>query len=213
MRVVIVDDHVLFRVAIRRLLEAASVQIVGEAATGGEALALIEASVPDLVLMDIGLPGDDGLVVTAQIQEKWPGLPVVILTGSTNRDDLMRAFQVGARGYLPKTASPEQFLSALAAAERGEFAILPEMASTALHDLAVLKPKRPGPTTEPLTDRELEVLTNMARGVTTTCELSDAMRISENTVKFHVRNILLKLDSGTRAQAVALALRNGIVSP
>ncbi len=213
MRVVIVDDHVLFRAAIRRLLEAAGVEIVGEAATGDEVMALVQRCTPDMVLMDLGLRGDDGLVVTKRIREESPGLPVVILTGSTNRDDLMRAFQVGARGYLPKTVDAEQFLAALAAAEQGEFAILPEMARLALHEIAVLKPSSGVSASEPLTDRELEVLTSMARGCTTTCELSEALRISENTVKFHVRNILVKLDAGTRAQAVALALRNGIVSP
>ena len=213
MRVVIADDHPLFRDGLRSLLEARGVEVIGEAHDGREAVELARRLKPEVVLMDLSMPDVDGLAATRLISAELPGVKVVILTASEDDADLFEAIKSGAQGYLFKNVASDEFFRLLEGVARGEPALTPGLARKLLGEFA-----RPGPPTrtslEPpstLTDREREVLDLLVQGVTSNRELAERLVVTENTVKYHLRNILDKLHVQNRAQVVAYAVRHGMV--
>lgn len=214
MRLVIADDHALFRDSLKSLLEARGVMVVGEASTGKEALELARALRPDLVLMDLSMPEMGGIEATRRIVEEYPHVRVVVLTASTEDDDLFEALRAGAHGYLLKNLEADTFFDLLEAALEGQPALTPELSRKVLQAF-VKGPQAVAQRDDPdaLTERELEVLKLMVDGVTSNRQLARQLGVRENTVKFHVRNILDKLHLHNRAQAVSHALRRKLVKP
>lgn len=210
MRIVLVDDHSLFRDGLAALLDVWGHEVVGQAANGEEALALVERMKPDLILMDVLMPGLSGVATTERIKAAHPDVKVVMLTVSEEEDDLFRAIKAGAQGYLQKDLESAQFRAMLEAVERGEAAITPATASRILGEYVRRGQARPDP--DRLTDRELDVLRHVTEG-SRNKEIAAALSISENTVKFHLKHILEKLHAGSRAEVVARAIREGMVAP
>jgi DNA-binding NarL/FixJ family response regulator len=213
-RILIADDHPLFRDGLRSLLQAEGHDVVGEARNGLEAVALARTLAPDLVLMDLQMPELDGIGATKLIVGAKPEMKVVILTASEEETKLFDAIKAGAQGYLLKNLEAETFFELLERAHRGEPALTASLARKLLQEFA--KPPAaatPASEEETLTTREREVLELMVEGVTSNRKLARRLGLSENTVKFHVRNILDKLRLHNRAEVVGYALRHGMVDP
>jgi DNA-binding NarL/FixJ family response regulator len=212
MRLLIADDHALFRDSLKSLLEARGHEVVAEAGTGEEALELARRHRPDIVLMDLSMPGMGGLEATRLLSQELEKTRVVVLTASTHEDDLFEALKAGAEGYLLKDLEADAFFDLLEGALEGQPALTPELSRKVLQAFARGRhaaTERHDP--DALTERELEVLKLMVDGVTSNRQLARRLDLSENTVKFHVRNILDKLHLHNRAQAVSHALRNRMV--
>ena len=212
MRVLLADDHALFRAGIASLLRAWGHEIVGEAGNGFEALELVRKLHPDLVLMDITMPECNGLEVTRLIKAELPDTRIAIVTVSDHDEDLFEAIKSGAEGYLLKGMSEEELGAALTRISAGEPALSPDLAAKILDEFARMarepaeKPAGPG---EELTEREREVLRLVAGGATNR-EIASKLFISANTVNFHMKNILGKLHLKNRAHAAAFAIRAGL---
>jgi len=211
MRVLIADDHALFRDGLRSLLEARGIEVVGEAKNGREAIELARRHRPDIVLMDLTMPEVDGLTATRLVATELPDVRVVILTASDDEADLFEAIKSGAQGYLLKNLEADEFFQALASVMAGEPVLTPRLARRLLQELA----QRPAAQEQAaaLTDREREILELLVQGVTSNRELAERLFISENTVKYHLKNIMAKLHLENRAQVIAYALRTGLVKP
>jgi DNA-binding NarL/FixJ family response regulator len=212
-RILIADDHALFRDGLRSLLRAQGHEIVAEARNGKEAIALAHTHRPDVALMDLSMPELDGVSATRTIVAEIPDLKVIILTASDEDINLFEAIRAGASGYLMKDLEADEFFDMLDRAQRGEPALTPAFAKKLLQEFA--KPPQAAGTAhndaDDLTAREREVLELMVQGVTSNRKLAKQLGVSENTVKFHVRNILDKLRLHTRAEVVGYALRKGIL--
>lgn len=212
MRILIADDHSLFRDSLRSLLEAQGYEVVGEARNGREAVELAKRLRPEIVLMDLSMPEMDGLAATRVISAEWLEVKVVVLTASDDDAHLFEAIKSGAQGYLLKDLEAAQFFTLLEGVERGEPALTPSLARRLLAEFAhpaKAVPAQQNP--DALTDREREVLELLVRGVTSNRKLAAKLGVSENTVKFHLRNILDKLHLNNRAQVVSYALRHHMV--
>jgi DNA-binding NarL/FixJ family response regulator len=212
MKIVIADDHALFRDSLRSLLEAHGLEVLGEARNGREAVELARKLKPEVLLMDLSMPEMDGLAATKLISADQPEVKVVILTASDEDSKLFEAIKSGAQGYLLKNLESEDFFNLLEGVRRGEPALTPALARKLLQEFA--RPAQaPAPHQDPdaLTDREREVLELLVNGVTSNRKLAKQLGVSENTVKFHVRNILDKLHLHNRAQVVSYAIRHRIV--
>ena len=211
MRILLADDHALFRDGVASLLGVWGHEVVGQVADGQAAVAAAVRLRPDLVLMDVAMPGGGGLAATRRLAVEAPEIAIVMLTASEDVDDLFAAIKAGARGYLLKNLESGELRGMLSAIERGEAAITPAIAARILTELARPEPV-PVRDTDPdhLTDRELEVLQLVVRGMRNK-EIASELGISENTAKFHLRNILDKLHAQNRAEVVALAMRGGLV--
>jgi DNA-binding NarL/FixJ family response regulator len=213
-RILIADDHPLFRDGLRSLLTAQGHEVVGEAHNGHEAVDLAQKLRPELVLMDVSMPELDGIGATRQITADVPDVKVVILTASDQDETLFEAIKAGAQGYLQKNLEAEEFFALLDRVTRGEPGLTPLLARKLLQEFAkpVAEPKvvtQDEP--DALTAREREVLELMVEGVTSNRKLAKRLDLSENTVKFHVRNILDKLHLHNRAQVVGYALRKKMI--
>jgi DNA-binding NarL/FixJ family response regulator len=207
-RILIADDHALFRDGLRSLLRSQGHDVVGEAANGRQAIELAATLHPDLVLMDVSMPEMDGVSATRELTAVQKDVKVVMLTASEDDDTLFEAIKAGAQGYLLKNLEADEFFALLDGVSRGEPALTPALARKLLQEFA----KPPAPEThaddaDALTSREREVLELMVAGVTANRTLAKRLGLSENTVKFHVRNILDKLRLHNRAQAVGYAMR------
>jgi len=209
-RVLLADDHPLFRDGIASLLAARNYVVVGQAGNGAEAVQLVEELRPELVLMDIRMPGLDGLNATRLIQAAHPDIKIVMLTVSEEDDDLFEAIKCGAVGYIQKSLDSSKFFDLLDSVLRGEVGMTPILASKILRDYGRRQRPSPQPATEELTPREHQVLELVAQGATN-AEIAVQLIISENTVKFHMKNILQKLHASNRAEVVAYALRSGLI--
>ncbi|MGZ4809119.1 MAG: response regulator [Thermoanaerobaculia bacterium] len=207
MRIIIADDHPLFRDGLRSLLTAQGHEVVAEARNGKEAIDLAREHHPDLVLMDVSMPELDGISATRQLASEQPEVKVLVLTASEDEANLFEAIKAGAHGYLLKNLEADDFFAMLDRASRGEPALTPAFAKKLLQEFA--KPVKETPPQE-LTAREREVLDLMIEGVTSNRKLAKRLDVSENTVKFHIRNILDKLRLHDRAQVVGYALRKKI---
>lgn len=214
MRILIADDHPLFRDGLRSLLMAEGHEVVGEAKNGREAVDLARQIKPDLVLMDLQMPEVNGLAATRLLTAEMPEVKVVILTASEEEASLFEAIKSGAQGYLLKNLEADTFFEMLDRAKNGEPALTPVLARKLLQEFAKPPEAAAAPAEEEtLTAREREVLELMVEGVTSNRKLAKRLGLSENTVKFHVRNILDKLRLHNRAEVVGYALRHGIVDP
>jgi len=218
MRVLIADDHALFRDGLRSLLESRGVDVVGEAHNGREAVDQAKRLNPDIVLMDLHMPELDGLAATRLISAEQPDVKVVILTASEEDAHLFEAIKSGAQGYLFKNLASDELFRLLEGAARGEPALSPALARKLLGEFARPAPSAPAPSVggqvlEALTEREREVLDLLVQGITSNRELAERLVITENTVKYHFRNILDKLHVQNRAQVVAFAVRHGMIEP
>lgn len=213
MRVLIADDHALFRDGLRSLLEAHGVEVVAEARDGREAVELARIHRPDVVLMDLAMPELNGLGATRLLAAELPEIAVVVLTASEDDADLFEAVKSGAQGFLPKDLEARRFFELLDGVTRGEPALTPALARKVLGALARPEPEPRARPADALTDREQEVLELLVQGVTSNRELAERLFVSENTIKYHLRNILDKLHVQNRAQVIAYAVRHGLVDP
>jgi DNA-binding NarL/FixJ family response regulator len=212
-RVLLADPHALFRRGVRLVLdEEADIEVVGECADGLDAVDRIVELAPDLVLMDVSMPGLSGIEATRRARSLVPNVKVAILTVSESDDDLFAAVRAGATGYLLKEVSIEELPQAVRAVARGHSLISPSMASRLLSEFNVLsrRVEEHRGTAPRLSDRELEVLRLVARGQSNK-DIAAELVIAENTVKNHVRNILEKLQLRSRMEAAMYAVREKLV--
>ena len=210
MRVLIADDHGLFRDGLRSLLEARGIEVVGEARNGREAFDLSRRLQPDVVLMDLQMPEVGGLDATRLIAAEIPEVKVIVLTASDDDADLFEAIKSGAHGYLLKDLDAENLVDLLHGASRGEPALTPSLARKLLTEFA-RPPARVTKSPDDLTEREKEVLELLVQGITSNRDLAERLIVTENTVKYHLRNILGKLHLKNRAQVVAFAMHHHLV--
>jgi NarL family two-component system response regulator YdfI len=208
-RILVADDHLIIRQGLRLILETQDgFEMVGEAADGGEALRLCAALKPDVVLMDLRMPGMDGLTAIERLQAGQPEIAVVILTTFNEDDLMMRGLRLGAKGYLLKDTDRETLFNTIRAARRGETLLKPEIMARVL-----LKTGGAGATASAqtgLTGRELEVLKAVARGERSK-EIAARLGISERTVKAHLASIYNRLGVDSRAAAIAVAAHKGLL--
>ena len=212
LRVLLVDDHDLFRTGLRTLLEDEGLQVVGEAENGQVALRLVGELAPDVVIMDLNMPGLTGVETTRRITGASPLTRVLVLTISVEDNDVMNAVMAGACGYLLKDSSIHQLIAGIRAAARGESLISPQIAAKLLQRLRAQTTDTDAAATilAELSDRELEVLRLIANGKDN-AEIARELFISPKTVKNHISNILMKLQIENRIQAAVYAVRSGIV--
>jgi DNA-binding NarL/FixJ family response regulator len=212
LRVLIVDDHDLFRNGLRNLLEGEGVQIVGEAAAGQEAVRIVREVAPDVVVMDLNMPGMGGVEATRHITSIAPLTRVLVLTISDQDNDVIDAILAGACGYLLKDSSIQQLMAGIRAAASGESLISPTIAAKVLQRVraSTAQPQIERTIRAELSDREIEVLKLIANGKDNAM-IAAELHISPKTVKNHISNILMKLQIDNRIQAAVYAVRSGIV--
>jgi DNA-binding NarL/FixJ family response regulator len=208
----VVDDHDLFRTGLRNLLEGEGIDVVADAADGSEAVRLVHEMQPDVVVMDLHMPGMDGVEATRRIAHDAPLTRVLTLTISADDEDVLDSILAGACGYILKDASLPDLLRGIEAAARGESLVSPPIAakvlqrvratSTSAQDAASIRAE--------LSDRELQVLKLIANGKDN-ADIAAELHISPKTVKNHISNILMKLQIENRIQAAVYAVRSGIV--
>jgi DNA-binding NarL/FixJ family response regulator len=204
LRVLVVDDHPVVRTGLRGMLAAdPAIDVVAEAGSGEEALALVERDRPDVVLMDLRMPGMDGVTATALITERHPGVRVIVVTTYDTDTDILRAVEAGATGYLLKDTPRDQLAAAVHAASRGETVLAPPVA-------AKLVTRMRAPAAEQLTPREVQVLAAVAEGLTN-AEIGRRLFIGEATVKTHLLRVFSKLGVDDRTAAVTVAMQRGIL--
>jgi DNA-binding NarL/FixJ family response regulator len=212
LRVLLVDDHDLFRTGLRNLLEEEGVLVAGEAGTGAEALRMVEELAPDVVVMDLNMPGMTGVEATRQIASLAPLARVLVLTISDQDGDVMDAILAGACGYLLKDSSIGELMQGIRAASVGESLISPTIASKVLQRIRASSPV-PDIAEQiqtQLSEREIEVLKLIANG-RDNADIAGQLHISPKTVKNHISNILMKLQIENRIQAAVYAVRSGLV--
>ena len=209
-RVLLVDDHQLFRSGIRAQLEEAGVDVVGEAQTGAAALSEIRVTAPDVVVMDLNMPGISGVEAIRQMATFAPRSRVLVLTASDEDADVMDAIMAGACGYLLKDASITELLAGIRAAAEGESLVSPAIAAKVLQRLREkgLEPREEAAPSQ-LSDREMQVLRLIASGQDN-AQIAAELHISPKTVKNHISNILMKLQIENRIQAAVFAVRAGL---
>jgi DNA-binding NarL/FixJ family response regulator len=212
LRIMLVDDHALVRSAIRQALTAPDVQVVGEASSGEEALQLAPELRPDILVLDIDLPGISGLRLLRELAPRLPDTKIIMLTISTNQRDVLEAVRLGAIGYLTKDLDPAALLRAIRGAADGDLAMPRRLAARTLRDLVSAgRARATAPTgsgLEQLSPREEEILRLLAEGLTDR-EIGETLMISSRTVETHVGNILRKLDAKNRAEAARMFLDEG----
>jgi DNA-binding NarL/FixJ family response regulator len=215
LRVLICDDHQLFRRGLRMVLEDENdIEVVAEAGDGDEAVELAREHAPDVVVLDVRMPGRSGIDAAREIRAEQPGTRILVLTISDDEDDLYEAIKAGANGYLLKEISIDEIGDAVRQIHAGQSLISPAMATKLLDEFTAMvrkdeEPKEEVPTPR-LTPREMEVLQHIAKGMNNR-DIAEALFISENTVKNHVRNILEKLHLRSRMEAVIYAVRENLL--
>jgi DNA-binding NarL/FixJ family response regulator len=203
-RILVVDDHPVVREGLVLMLRTQpDFEVVGEAAGGGEAVRLSGKARPDVVLLDLEMPGKDGIETMKALARVLPDPRVLVFTAFDTDERILGAVRAGAKGYLLKGAPRREIFNAVRVVAEGGSLLEPVVASKLMKRAAE-------PDAETLTRRELEVLGLMARGLQNK-EMADALHITERTVKFHVSSILGKLEAGNRTEAVALAVRRGLI--
>ena len=219
-RVILADDHPVVRRGLAAIVGVEDdIEVVGEAENGQEAINLTRSLEPDVVLMDLKMPVLDGVEAIKQIHTQTPDIQLIILTTFADDDHIYDGIAAGARGYLLKDAPPDQLVEAIRAAHRGESLLDPEVAARILDRFSSMMTPSSAPAKETpnrseylpdLTPREMEVLTLMGRGARNK-EIAETLVIAERTVKIHVGNILGKFNATNRTEAVAMALKMGIL--
>lgn len=208
--ILVVDDHAVVRQGIRAFLETQpDLKVVAEAASGQEGIALAKQHLPDVVLMDLVMPGLDGVAATRQVKQASPRTQVVVLTSYHDDEHIFPAIRAGALSYVLKEISPDDLADVVRKAAYGEASLHPRVAARVIRELQGMRPDQINPFTE-LSDREMEVLRLIADGLANK-DIADQLCLSEKTVKGHVSNILSKLHLQDRTQAAIFAWREGIV--
>lgn len=203
-RLVVTDDHPLFREGVIHSLNSeAEFTVVGEAGSGEEAYQRVAEQMPDVLLMDITMPGIGGIEAARRIAQDFPAVQIVMLTVSENEDDLMGALKAGARGYLLKGAAAQEVANAVRTVASGGVYVTPALASGILFEMTHSEQTAPDPINE-LSDREREILSLVAEGLTNR-EIGDRLHLAEKTVKHYMTNVLQKLQVRTRVEAALLA--------
>lgn len=213
-QVVVADDQGMIRSGLRALLESApDIRVVGEAAHGAEAVALAEAQRPDVVLMDIRMPGLDGIEATRRIRSGHPGVAVIVLTTYDLDEYVLAAVRAGAVGFLLKDGDADDLIQAVRVAARGDAVVDASALRRLLATFAATPDRtRGGGPPDSLTPRELEVLALVGRGLSNT-EISERLYVSETTTKTHIGNLLAKLGARNRAHLVIAAYESGLIQP
>ena len=208
-RVLLAEDHVLVREGIRQFLEdAGDVEVVGEAGDGAEAVLLARKLAPDLVVMDINMPGVTGVEATRRIKEHLPGIKVLVLTAYDDDPYIRALFSAGADGYVLKTARTNELVASVRNVYKGLTALSPEVATKMVRQMTDPQPSGTSNHGEVLTEREVEVLRMAAKGMTNR-EIGRQLDISHRTVQGHLANVYEKLHANSRTEAVTEALRRG----
>jgi two-component system, NarL family, response regulator LiaR len=211
-RVLLVDDHAVVRKGLHALFaREPGIEVVGEAEDGEQAVELHQRLQPDVVLMDLEMSGIGGVEATRRISERHPEARIVVLTSHAAEQDVLPALKAGAQGYLLKHSPPDDVLRAIRQAHAGETVLHPAIARLVLQDLRRPPQPKQSPTVDPLSERELEVLRLLARGMSNQ-EIADTLVVGEATVRSHVSAILRKLQLASRTQAALYALREGLAS-
>ena len=211
-KVLISDDQAIVRKGIRALLATEpSIKVVGEAENGNEAVSQAEKLKPDVILMDLVMPEMDGVEAIRRIKARQSEASILVLTSFATDDKVFPAIKAGALGYLLKDSSPEELVQAIQQVQRGEPSLHPTIARRVLQELSHPSVSEEPHTPDPLTERELEVLRLVARGLSNQ-QIADKLMISEATVRTHVSNILNKLHLASRIQAALYALDQGLAS-
>jgi NarL family two-component system response regulator LiaR len=206
--VLIVDDHAVVRQGLRTFLDLhKDIRVVGEASEGAEAIALVDRLAPDIVLMDLVMPGMDGIEATRQICARYPGTKVIALTSFLEDEQIFPALAAGVSGYLMKDLTPPELARAIRTVHEGKAELHPEAAKRLLDEFQVQREASP---VQDLTQREVEVLELVARGLSNR-EIAERLTITHKTVKVHVSSILGKLNLSDRTQAAIFAIRQGLV--
>ncbi|PRR74427.1 response regulator [Neomoorella humiferrea] len=212
-KVLIVDDHTLFRAGLKALLSfQEDIRVIGEAGNGEEALKLIRCLNPDVVLLDIAMPGLDGLAVTRQIKDYNEGIKVLILTQHENREYLLPALKMGASGYVLKRAAADELVAAIRSLYAGKAFLDPAITETVLADYRYGGMMEETDELDTLTEREREILILLAQGRTNR-EIAGLLHISSKTVDFHRTNLMRKLNLHNRIELTKYAWRRGLVKP
>lgn len=211
-RLLLADDHAVVRSGLRMLLQAQpDMKIIGEAETGQEAIRRVAELKPDVVLMDIEMPGMNGIEATRRIKAESPQAAVLALTMYEDDQYFFEMLRAGASGYVPKRAAPDELVSAIRAVSRGEVFLYPSLAGRLVQDyLTRGRPDEQEPVTDELTPREQEVLKLIAEGLSNN-EIADQLVISAKTVDRHRENIMRKLNLHNRVELVKYALRKGLI--
>ncbi len=210
LRIVIADDHVFFRDGVRTLVEAApDLELVGEAGTGEEAISLAASLQPDVILMDIRIPGTNGIEATRRIVQASPHIRVLMVTMFEDDQSVFTAMRAGARGYLLKGANYDEMLRAIRAVGNGEAIFSPSIAARFLEYFGSMRPATPPAAFPELSEREREILGLIAHGCKN-AEIADRLVLTPKTVRNHVSNILSKLQVTDRAQAIIRAKEAGL---
>jgi len=204
-RVMLVDDHAVVRSGLGAFLSVMpDLELVGEAENGEEAVIRCSLLKPDVVLMDLIMPGMDGVTATRLIHEKYPNVHVIALTSFQEGTLIQHALEAGATGYLMKNVSARELAAAIRSAHQGRMTLSPEAAEALIHARAQAKE------TDPLTERELEVLRLMVNGLNN-AQIAERLVVSLSTVKYHIGNILMKLRVDNRVAAVTVAMQNKLI--
>ncbi len=200
-KILLVDDHAVVRSGLSKFLMVnKEFKLVGEASDGAEAVQMVSLHMPDIVLMDLMMPGTDGITATREIHQKFPGVKVIALTSFTEQNMVQGALQAGAIGYLQKNVTAKELGYAIRSAYEGKMTLSPEATQVLANSIA--QPQIAG---EQLTERERDVLKCMADGLNNN-EIAEKLVVSLGTVKFHVSNIFRKLGVDSRVEAVKLAI-------
>ncbi len=209
-RVLLADDHHLFREGLTRLLsEEEHIEVVASLRSGEEVLAMVHDLKPDVVLLDVKMPGLDGVETARRLRERYSDLGILLLTVSEDRETLFNAVQAGVRGYLLKSSTSQELVDAIHRISRGEAVISPSMSAKLLDEFVALSQGKRQRPEDILTERERDILRYIASGMSNK-EIGAALAISPHTVKAHLRHILDKLGLRSRTQAAAWAERHGL---
>jgi NarL family two-component system response regulator LiaR len=209
-RILIADDHAIVREGLCSLIDTEpGMELCGEAADGVEAVLKARSLQPDVILLDLVMPRQDGIAAIGEIKRENPGARILVLTSFAEDEKVFPAIKAGALGYLLKDASPQELLQAIRDVHRGESSLHPAIARKLIGELN--RSSDLPPTDEPLTGREVQVLSLVAQGLTNQ-EIADRLVVSERTVRTHVSNILGKLHLANRTQAALYALREGLAN-
>ena len=208
-RVMVVDDHPMWRDAVERDLQAAGFDVVGVAANGDEALARFPAARPNVLVLDLQIPGPNGVEVTAAVLREDPSARVLILSASGEQADVLDAVKAGATGYLVKSASREELLAAVRRVAAGDTVFTPGLAGLVLGEFRRMSEPSAGPDHPELTDRETEVLKMVAKGMSYK-QIAERLVISHRTVQNHVQNTLRKLQMHNRVELTRYAIEQGL---
>jgi len=211
-RILVADDHSLFRDGIVSLLEAAGFQVIGQVGDGRAAVEAARRLQPELVLMDLSMPEMTGLEALRAIRAEMPDVQVVMLTVSDEDSDLFEAIRAGARGYLLKSLNADEFIELLEGLQRGDAAISRKTATRLIDGYAALSRLQTKSSESLLTPREMELLQLIVDGMSNKA-IAERLSLSENTIKYHIKNILQKLGVQNRTEAATQALRSGLLNP